>query len=85
MIYHGGISFIILRFTTHGETYLIDGQEMIDAYEDIHLKSFSYKKVKEVGILIQESYIPRLKYLDAVDIMYFSEVKHEEKRTECEK
>ena len=78
VLYHGGISFIILRFTSHGETYLIDGQDMIDAYDDPKLKSFSYKKVKEVGILIQESFIPRLKYLDAVDKMYFTEVNNNE-------
>lgn len=72
VIYHGGISFVILRFTSYDETYLIDGQVMIDAYESVELKSLSYKKAKEVGILIQEGYIPRLKYLDAVDKMYFS-------------
>ncbi len=71
VIHHGGISFVILRFTSYNETYLIDGQVMIDAYEDENQKSLSYKKVKEVGKLIQESYIPRLKYLDAVDEMYF--------------
>ena len=71
VIHHGGISFVILRFTSYNETYLIDGQIMIDAYEDKNQKSLSYKKIKEVGKLIQESYIPRLKYLDAVDEMYF--------------
>ena len=49
-----------------------------DAYDDPKLKSFSYKKVQEVGVLIQESYIPRLKYLDAVDKMYFTEVNSNE-------
>lgn len=71
VIRHGGISFVILRFTSYDETYLIDAQIMISAYEDKKLKSLSYKKVKEVGKLIQESYIPRLRYLDAVDEMYF--------------
>ncbi len=79
VIYHGGICFVILRFTSHEETYLIDGQIMIDAYESEDLKSLSYKKAKEVGILIQEGYIPRLKYLDAVDQMYFSGGKNDEK------
>ena len=71
VIHHGGISFVILRFTSYNETYLIDGQIMINAYEDKKLKSLSYKKVKEVGRLIQEGYIPRLRYLDIVDEMYF--------------
>ena len=39
VIYHGGISFVILRFTSYEETYLIDGQVMIDAYESVKLKS----------------------------------------------
>lgn len=75
VLYHGGISFVILRFTSYNETYLIDGKEMIEAYENPNLKSLSYKKAKEIGILIEEGYIPRLKYLDAVDTMYFTEVK----------
>ncbi|MGN1344439.1 MAG: Holliday junction resolvase RecU [Traorella sp.] len=85
VIYHGGISFVILRFTSYEETYLIDGKDMINAYEDVHLKSFSYKEVKKLGILIQEGYIPRLKYLDAVDMKYFSEVDKNEKRNESQK
>lgn len=73
VLLHGGIAFVILRFTTHNETYLIDGKDMIRAYEDPTLKSLSYNKVKKIGILIEENYIPRLKYLDAVDQMYFKE------------
>lgn len=82
VLIHGGISFIILRFTHYNETYLIDGRQMIEAYEDENMKSFPYKKVKEVGILIQESYIPRLRYLDAVDQMYFSEVNYGKEKNE---
>lgn len=71
VIYHGGIGFVILRFTSYNETYLVDGTLIVEAYEDEKLKSLSYKKIKECGILIQEGYTPRLKYLDAVDTMYF--------------
>ncbi len=71
VIHHGGICFVILRFTSYNETYLVDAKVMIQAYEDENTKSLSYKKVKEAGKLIQESFTPRLKYLDIVDEMYF--------------
>lgn len=70
---HGGIAFLIIRFSTLNETYLLDAHYMIEAYEEKDQKSMSYQKIAEKGFLIAEGYIPRLKYLDVVDDIYFKE------------
>lgn len=70
---HGGIAFLIIRFSSYNETYLLDARIIVEAYQDKDQKSISYKSVKEWGYLIGESFSPRLKYLDIVDTLYFKE------------
>ncbi|MEG0313955.1 MAG: Holliday junction resolvase RecU [Erysipelotrichaceae bacterium] len=67
----GGIAFIMIKFVSYNETYLIDALIAEKLYKNN--KSISYLKVKEIGILIKESLTPRLKYLDVVDQIYFKE------------
>ena len=76
VLIHGGIGFVLIRFTSFNETYLVDAKLMIKAYYDINSKSLSYQKIKEEGSLIREGLTPRLNYLDNVDEIYFSEEKH---------
>ncbi|MDH6367217.1 MULTISPECIES: Holliday junction resolvase RecU [unclassified Breznakia] len=68
---HGGIAFLVIRFIAYNETYLLDAEYIIN--EEKQHKSISYKKVQTHGYLIDESYTPRLKYLDVVDAVYFKE------------
>lgn len=70
---HGGIAFLIIRFSALNETYLLDADYMIEAYELGKKKSISYQKIAKDGYQIAEGYIPRLKYLDVVDHIYFKE------------
>ena len=70
---HGGIGFIIIRFSSYDETYLIDAQYFIEKYEDQARRSLAYKDVQIHGHLIQQSYLPRLNYLNIVDQLYFKE------------
>lgn len=70
---HGGIGFMILRFTSYNETYLIDAQYMISSYHDEKRKSIAYEKIKEHGSLVREGLTPRLHYLDNVDELYMKE------------
>lgn len=76
VLFHGGIGFVIIRFTSYNETYLLDAKIMIEAYHDINKKSLSYQQIKSEGSLIREGLTPRLNYLDNVDDIYFSEDKH---------
>ena len=70
---HGGIAFLIIRFTHYQETFLLDAMHMIKAYEEESKKSITYESIIRNGFKISEGYIPRLKYLDVVDEVYFKE------------
>jgi recombination protein U len=68
----GGIAFFIIRMRAYNETYLLDVRDVISALTADTRKSFPYSLLREKGILIQDSYAPRLMYLDAVDKKYFT-------------
>ncbi len=70
---HGGIAFFIIEFQLKDEVYLIDAKHIIERYRNGPKKSLTYEEIKENGILVERSYNPRLKYIDAVDKLYFSE------------
>ena len=72
VLYHNGIGFFIIRFTSIAETYLVDATLLISMWDE-GKKSIPYQVVKERCSLIQESLSPRLRYLDNVDVLYFAE------------
>lgn len=76
VLLHGGIGFIIIRFTYHNETYLLDARYMIDAYNNETKKSMTYQEICKYGSRIKEGLTPRLNYLDNVDEIYFMEDKN---------
>ncbi len=64
---HGGIGFIIVRFTTLNETYLLFA-DVLDKYiKNNDAKSIPYSYFKEYGYLIKEKYAPRLNYIEIID------------------
>ncbi|MDD3392357.1 MAG: Holliday junction resolvase RecU [Bacilli bacterium] len=66
----GGIGFIIIRFTTLNETFLIEGNHIFDATKN-EKKSLDYDFVCKKGYLIKVNYNPRLDYLKIIDHIYF--------------
>lgn len=72
VLYHKGIGFFIIRFTSLQATYLLDAATLIAMWDDGQ-KSISYDLVKEHGSLVKEGLTPRLRYLDNVDALYFKE------------
>lgn len=70
---HGGIGFIIIRFVSFDETYLLDARFIIDAYYEQKRKSLTYITIKTHGSLIKQGLTPALRYLDNVDEVYFKE------------
>ena len=64
---HGGISFLIIRFNTLNETYLFETKYLEDFINNNERKSIPYNYIKDNGYLIEESYYPRLKYIEIVD------------------
>lgn len=58
----------------NNEFYLLPGDKLINFIDNNDRKSIKYETLKELSINIKESFTPRLKYLDAVDEIYFKEM-----------
>ena len=69
VILQKGIVFLIIFI--NNEFYLLKGETIIDFIKNNDRKSIEYTYLKEHGYKINESYTPRLKYLDTVDEAYF--------------
>jgi len=65
-----GIVFLIIFM--NNEFYLLKGEDLISFTLNNTRKSIEFDYIKKYGYKISESYLPRLKYLDAVDKAYFS-------------
>lgn len=64
---HNGIGFIIIRFSSFNEVYLLEF-EVLDNYISTNsVKSLPYKWVIKNGCRIKEKIYPQLDYLKAVD------------------
>lgn len=74
IIKHGGIAFIIIRFTTLGETYYLDAKELISFINENDRKSIPYEYIKQKGFIIQDKYNPRVDYIKIINNLYFKEV-----------
>ena len=64
---HQGIVFLIIRFTTLDETYLLTAKDFLDFINNNEKKSISLEYIKEKGYLIKNGYKPRIDYLKVVD------------------
>lgn len=74
VIFHGGIAFFLIYFVELNEVYLLDAKFVIVAYEHKEIRnSISLSDIKKHGFLVEQGFIPRLKYLDVVDQVYFNE------------
>lgn len=66
---HGGISFLIIRFTLLNETFLLETEKVESFLNDNDRKSIPLSYIKENGYLINENYNPRLEYIKIIDII----------------
>lgn len=74
IVKHGGICFIIIRFSTRNETYLLPAQALFSAWNGKvsgGRKSIPYKKIQQDGYLIPFQYQARVDYLAVIDQLYF--------------
>ena len=65
---HGGIGFIIVRFVKLNKTYLLYIEDLLDIINSIKRVSIPISYFKEKGYLIKEGIIPRLNYLEIIDL-----------------
>ena len=75
---HGGIGFIIVRFTHYNLTYFLDGSKLISFIENNKRKSIPISYFQTYGKIIETKYAPRLDYLKDLD-EYLQEGDHIEK------
>lgn len=66
IIEHGGIGFLIVRFTSLNLTFYLDAKDLIKFVNDKKRKSIPISFFKEKGKIIKEGLRPRLNYLEYV-------------------
>lgn len=74
IIHHGGICFVILRFTIHDETFLLKTEDLLSYWNNQingGRKSIPYEFIQKNGKLIPFKYQARVDYLEIVDQLYF--------------
>ena len=71
VINHGGFAFFIIQFELLDKVFILDASYVIHFYENEERKSIPYSCFETNGIEVSRSYSPRLKYIDAIDKMYF--------------
>lgn len=74
IVHHGGIAFIIMRFTGMDETYLVFIQDMLDYIKTSQRKSLPYEWVKSNCHLIPYTLTPPVHYLKVLDETIFKGV-----------
>ena len=72
IFHHGGIGFIIVRFTTLNQTYLLTVEKLIKFFKNNNRKSIPLDYFKENGYIIKDKYNPRVDYLEVIDNIYFN-------------
>ena len=63
----------MIYFKSLDEVYIVDAKDIINLYENGERKSITYEQVKRIGTYVEQGFIPRLKFLDVVDKVYFNE------------
>ena len=74
---HGGIGFIIVRFTRLNETYLLTLDKLLDFLYKNNRKSIPIAFFRKYGHIIKNKYQPRIDYLEIIDEVFFSGGKYE--------
>lgn len=74
VVEHGGICFLIIRFTQYNQTYFLKAEDLFTFWNrkmDGGRKSIAYQELKTKGYPIPFHYQARVDYLKVVDQLYF--------------
>jgi len=77
IINHGGIAFLIVRFTAYDETYFVKAIDFINKINEHEALSIKYEWFKENGILIKYNYKIKVDYINCLNS---TEVNNEEEK-----
>ena len=64
---HGGIAFLLIRFTDLNETYLLMANKLVEFIENNTRESIPITYFRDNAYLIKDSYAPRIDYLKIID------------------
>ena len=64
---HGGISFLIVRFSLKNKTFLLETKYLLDFIKTNNRKSIPYDYFETNGYIIKDKFNPRIDYLKIVD------------------
>lgn len=73
VIKHQGIAFLIVRFTTLNEDYLIMGDTLLDYINNNERKSIPYDFFKNNTYKLQIKYTPRIDYIKVIESLVENE------------
>ncbi len=71
---HGGISFLIIKFSMLNETYLLETKYIEDFTNNNERKSIPIDYIKKYGYIINSNYYPRLEYIKIIDKLIEGEI-----------
>lgn len=74
VVKQGGISFMLIRFSTFDETYLFEAEKLFALWHDQFnggKKSIPYEFIKEESYLIPVKYQARIDYLAIIEKLHF--------------
>lgn len=72
---HGGIGFLIVRFTTINKTFLLTFEALEEFLNSSDRKSIPLSYFMDNGYIIKDRYNPRVDYISIIDRLYFGGVK----------
>ena len=67
VIHYGGLAYLIVRFTSLNETYLLTGESLIDFLNTNTRTSIPLEYFKQKGFFIEFKYNPRVDYIKIID------------------
>jgi len=70
IVKENGICFLIIRFVSLNQTYLLKGTDLLNYIDSIKSSSIPIDYIKEYGELIKDKYIKRVDYLEIVDKLW---------------
>ena len=68
---HGGIGFLIVRFTVINKTFLLPIEILLEFLNENERKSIPLSFFEQNGYIIKDKYNPRVDYLEVLDNVYF--------------
>lgn len=78
IVEHGGIGFIIIRFSSLNQTYLIEIDKIVDYIDSNKRKSIPLDYINKFGYIIKDKYNPVIDYLEIVNKFILKEKDYEE-------